>query len=371
MRIGIDACLMTKGMTGIGMYIYEIIQWLAENDSEDEFFLYLNGEAGAPLALPDNWHVRADSEMNFLLWQIFELPKLVKEDCLELFWEPGNRMPVIPQNVKLILTVHDMASYLHPEYCSWQTHLVEKLFLRNSCRKADKIIAISEFTKKDIVHYFGIDDKKMRVIYNGGSKYCLNNQYDECIWNEICKKYELKNNYFLVIGTMNPRKNIEVIIDAYDYYRRTGGKSDLLFVGKKARNSEAIDKKLENCKYKDDVIITGYVDESEKEYLYRNTEALLFPSRYEGFGLPILEAMSVGSRVVTSNVSSIPEVAGEAALYLNEIDNSQQLASIMFHVESMSLQERAELVQKGLKQAELFSWSKCASEVLDVFSELK
>lgn len=371
MRIGIDALLIAKPLTGIGIYLKDMIHYLQIYDTHNEYFLYANNKIVIELNLSDRWNVRESNVENSFLWQICELPKLVKKDGIDLFFEPGNRMPVLPNNIPLVVTVHDLGSYLYPQYCSWQTYVMERLFLKRTCKRATYIVTISEFTKDTIVDHLKIRDEKIKVIYNGDTPYKGERVYSSKALSDIKEKFQINGKYFLFIGSISPRKNIEVIIRGYELYRENGGETQLVLAGKVAWRCDDIMENIQTSKFSKDIIVTGYIDEKEKEYLYKYSEGLIFPSRFEGFGFPILEAMSVGTRVITSNYSSMPEVAGNAALYLKNIDDCKELSELMHKLDTMGVEEKAEMVSAGYERVKLFSREKCAIQLLSLFNACK
>lgn len=371
MKIGIDVNSLTRSLTGVGTYVYESIKYISELDKTNTYYLYTNDELICKLIEQENFIIRMSRCSNVVLWYMYTLPAEIENDNINLFWEPGNRLPVIPRDdIKIVATIHDMASYLFPSYCSWKTAIMERLFLKKTCDKADRLISISESTKKDIIQTYGIDEGKIKVIYNGDTPYKVDREYDIHFLNRMKEKYGIIGNYYLFIGTINPRKNCEIIIKAYNNYRDQGGINTLVLAGKLAAGSKKIKNLIKASKYKDDIIITGYISEVEKEYFYKFASCLLFPSRYEGFGFPIVEAMSLGTLVITSNVSSMPEVAGEAALYLNNIDDDKELSGLLFRVDKMTEKEKKQRIKLGISNVKRFSRLIATKELLKVFNEV-
>jgi glycosyltransferase involved in cell wall biosynthesis len=262
-----------------------------------------------------------------------------------------------------------MSSYLFPKYASWKTVIMEKLYMRRTCIRADKIICISYATKKDLINTFSINKNKVRVIYNGDTPYKKESKININKTNEIFGKYNISRGYFLFLGSISPRKNIETILRAYEVYREEGFKDKLVIAGKIAWKNKKINRLIKNSKYKDDIIVAGYVDEVEKEVLYRNADALLFPSLYEGFGFPILEAMSVGTIVITSNISSMPEVAKNAALYLNNLFDYKELADLMIKAVNMDKIQKDNMIELGYKRVALFNRRTTAKLTYELFME--
>lgn len=370
-RIGIDGNSLTRKLTGVGMYLYYVLKYLLEIDKDTVYYIFSHSDLCVDFPETDNLKIINSRSMNVVAWYLFDLPKEVKKADLDIFWEPGNRLPSLPPaNVKMVTTVHDMACFLYPKYCSWKTAIMEKLYLKKTCVKANKIISISNATKKDIINTFHIEDEKIKVIYNGDSLFSKDDIFNQNEWDTIKKKYGLGDIYFLFVGSISPRKNVLTIVKAYENYRENGGDGQLILAGKMAWKSKDIQRKIDNSNYLKDIIITGYIDENEKEYLYRNAECLLFPSLYEGFGLPILEAMSVGTRVITSNISSMPEVAQNAALYLNKLDDYEELSTLMKQMRDMSEEKRKDMIECGYLRRNCFNRRDTAVKTLELFDSL-
>ncbi len=351
MRIGIDARALSYEYTGIPVYVHDVLKYWNEKKKDDEYYLYSNRPLQIDFELGENWHVVIDEHRFGGIWVQTRLRKLLERDKIEAFWEPMNFLPGRIKGVKYFVTIHDIAVYLFPQYGAYTDAILERLLLKRSSKRADKIIAISKATKNDIVSHLGVPEDKVRVIYNGDSPY-KGKEASYTVLQEqgILGRWKLdKNKFLLFVGTIEPRKNIDAIIRAYECLRDNReytGK--LVIAGKQGWKCTKIIETIENNKYRDDIVVTGYISEAEKECLYRNAQCLVFPSLYEGFGFPILEAMSVGLPVVTSNVSSMPEVGLDAAFYVEESDlhNEEIIAKVIHDALNISDEERIKLRDK-------------------------
>ncbi len=351
MRIGIDARTLSYEHTGIPIFVHDVLQYWSEYKKDDEYYLYSNRDLNVDFELGDNWHIVIDKHRFGGIWVQTRLRRLLKRDKIEAFWEPMNFLPARIKGVSYYVTVHDLAVYLFPKFGAVTDSILERLLLKKSCKRADKIIAISESTKRDIATHLGIQDEKIEVIYNGDSPYKNKAvSYSEDTGKEILSKWNLiKREYLLFVGTIEPRKNVGTIVAAYEQLRDTGeytGK--LVIAGKKGWKCNNIIEKICNSRYRDDIIVTGYVSETEKECLYRNAKCLVFPSLYEGFGFPILEAMSVDLPVVTGEVSSMPEIGRDAVFYVRESEllSKESVAAAISKAINISDEERAALKDK-------------------------
>jgi glycosyltransferase involved in cell wall biosynthesis len=239
--------------------------------------------------------------------------------------------------------------------------------MRVSARKASKIIAISENTKKDIIDYFGIDEEKIRVIYLGVDRqFSPQPDMDEV---GVLSKYNLPSGYILSVGTLEPRKNLIRLINAYKMVASSGEPvPKLVIVGGQGWGDEELGKVVRESGLIDLVILTGYVPDEDLPALYRNTTVFVYPSLYEGFGLPPLEAMACGTPVITSNVSSLPEVVGDAAILIDPYNTTEIAQAIASVLKDKELRER--LRMNGLARSNLFSWDKTARETLKLYQEV-
>lgn len=271
---------------------------------------------------------------------------------------------IIPPGVfgKKIAIVHDMAYKAYPETVREKTRKFLELSLSRTCEQADKIITISQFSKSEIIHYLQISSDKIEVIPLGVDKNYYHSNYTKNDIEKIKKKYNINFEYFLYLGTIEPRKNIERLIIAYkDLYEQKHEIPKLILVGKKGWLYDKIFSTVEQLKLQDMIVFLGYIDIEDMPKLIKGAIAFVFPSLYEGFGLPPLEAMACGTPVITSNVSSLPEVVGEAGLLVNPFDINSIKEAMMRIVVEPDL--RNELRGAGFIQAEKFSWKKTAKRI--------
>lgn len=356
-------------MTGIGRYIYEVIKvWIREYP-DDEYYLLANGEIFLGFQLSDNWHMVTDSGIfqNSKIWGTMRLPYLVKRLKLDVFWGPNFVLPAKVKGTKYFVSIYDLAAWRFPDTIE-RTNAV-RLYLRaeSACKRADGIIAISQSTADDITEIFGIRADDINVCYCGGSAEAAVNNVNGDKGN-INASLNFEEEYFLFVSTIEPRKNILSIIRAYEKYKEQGESTiKLVLAGKRGWNCDDIYKAVESSAYKEDIVMPGYITEEEKRYLYRNAKLFLFPSLYEGFGIPVLEAMEYGLPVITSRVSSLPEVGGDAVLYVDDPFDIDGIAGNIDKICSMSMEEAEELSKKMELQVKKFSWDKTARNIMDMF----
>ena len=274
----------------------------------------------------------------------------------EIYHEAGFFPFAVHHNLKTIFTIHDLSLIRFPEYHPRERVLYSRLFFRRRCKTVDRFLAVSEFTAKEMQSYLGIDPKKTTITLEGYNDKIFSPRHDREI-GPLLRRHALPKKYFLFVGGGDPRKNLNVVPEALE---KAGLKIPLVVVGWSGWSDE---------KSRKNVIPLGYVSDDDLAGLYSSATALIFPSRYEGFGLPILEAMACGCPVVTTREASLPEVAGEAALYLNDARNRAELGHLLNKLAASSA-IRTELSRKGRIQAEKFSWEKTAQATFQVFLEV-
>ncbi len=363
MKIGIDARIFKyKEYSGIPKAIFEVLKrWI--NNTEHEYYLISNTEVCFPLELPSNWKIVIVPAFtgSGTLWQIFRLANIVRKLEIDVFWGTNFMLPAKKvRNCKYLLTIHDLAFEVMPEVVSWKTNLILRIFCKRACKQADYIHAVSESTANDIVRQYHIDKSKVKTVYWGAP-------VSEHISNGVD---DIGKRFFLVLGTIEPRKNIETIVEAFDEFKKEDTNDiHLIFAGKWGWKFEGFKKRIEESKYKPYIHVYEYVDDDLKEKLLDSAECLLYPSLYEGFGLPILEAYQHGTQVITSYNSSIPEVGGDACLYIHSPNDYKELADCMNKVIDLSDGEKDNYKLKMEKQLLAFSWDSCASDIIEIITK--
>jgi glycosyltransferase involved in cell wall biosynthesis len=263
-----------------------------------------------------------------------------------------------------VVTVHDLGYLHYPEAHRLLDRFYLDLSTRYNARAATHLIADSAATKRDLIERYGIGPSKITVVYPGYDVAIFQPVKDEGIIEAVKARYDIIGDYILFVGTLQPRKNLTRLIEAFSNIRYPISNIQLVIAGKKGWLYEQIFRQVKELGLEGEVVFTGYVPAGDLPALLSGARLFVFPSLYEGFGLPVLEAMSCGTPVVCSNASSLPEVAGDAAVLVDPLD-VEDLAMAMERV--LSDEElRAELIERGFEQARKFSWERCARETLDV-----
>lgn len=370
--------IIKKQKTGIGYYAYEIIKSVQRLFSENKYvlnFFTINGK---------------DEEVERL--QDIRTNKTIISGCFYvrdfLFRTLGAFIPipyrfffkanvdithffdyVIPFGVhgKKIVTVYDMTFRAYPKTLPLKTKLLLATNLRVSCKRANKIITVSEFSKREIMKYLNISAERINVVPSG-----INLQKYYPLDNESIKKvkdkYSLENSYFLYLGTLEPRKNLVRLIKAYYKLKNEKNMPDLILAGQKGWFYEEIFECIHKLKLEKSVVYIGYVSDEDTAPLICGATAFIFPSLYEGFGIPPLEAMACGTPVITSNVSSLPEVVGDGALLVDPYDVDDIYQKMKTLISNNNLRE--ELVKKGIERASFFSWDNAATKLMEIYNQV-
>ena len=371
MNIGINLLPFRKNLTGTGIYALNIVEELRFLDAENHYFLFCNREIAklfefkeknfTKIVLP----VRAQNSLKRILWEQLILPFDLRKFKIDVLFTPSVAVPVLSK-CEHVVCIHDLIPFHTKGKYSWLRSEYIKQITRISAQKAAKVLTVSENSKLEIQRYCQIAAEKIYVTYNGFNKKLI--VIDEYQWQEFKKAHRIPNHYILFVGTLEPGKNIESLISAYGLLKRKYKfQHKLVIAGGKGWLFDSIFAQVSRLNLSEDVIFTNYVPEEILGALYNHADLFVLPSLYEGFGIPILEAMNFGVPVITSNVSAMPEVTGDAAVLVDPL-NVEEIAEAMQAVLSDSaLKEK--LSKKGIKRTANFTWEKAAKIVYDQLNE--
>ncbi len=333
MRIAIIADVMDTGLGGMKTYADNLVRNLPEVDSKNEYFI-IN-------------HKRSDHDRNvkfvsvpytkypgkFFLRKFYQVPKKIRFLNPDVVLETTHMGPFfLPKGVKRVTVIHDLSTFIYPQHYTWINRMAERLLLPGIIKRADQLITVSESTKRDVQKFFKVSDNKISVIHLG-----VEDMFKPTINSEVLARYGVQQPYFLHVGTIQPRKNIELLVDAFLRFReRSMEKVQLVLVGKEGWKASELMTKIKESRFSNDIIITGHVLKEELPVFYTMCAAFALSSHLEGFGLPLLEALACGARCAVANNSSLREVGGEYAYYfetpveltkfMNEVINDQLIA---------------------------------------------
>lgn len=389
MNIGIDInSLLSSSRTGVAEYTFELLNALFSIDKKNQYYLFSN--SFRKNIDDEMWnqknvhfiHTRVPNKLFHLFLQLTGKPTLdtllvkkyekkntVKIGHLDVFFSPNIGFTSLSKRCKRVLTVHDLSFEIFPHCFSLKMRLWHKILRpQKQCERANSILVPSHNTKNDLVDMYSIDTNKIHVLPLGLSNIfssfeTLDENYKEKHSTLLKEKYNLPNKFIFFLGTLEPRKNIETVVEAFEIFQKTkeGEGVHLVIAGAAGWKNAKLQKMIQ----KNSLIHSiGYILAEEKPFLYRASKLFLYPSLYEGFGLPVLEAMASGVPVITSNRSSLPEITNGAA-YLIDPRNVQELVTGMQRLLGADALRKT-YIQKGLEQSKHFSWEDSARKFLDL-----
>src|SRR5215510_7215167 len=373
MHIGIDAHAIGARQGGNETYISNLIKSLAEIDGENLYTIYL-ADAGAAAQWRESFTTRYKNFSIRLLPPPTPLVRVPVYLTYELFRRPVDVLHVqytAPPfcRIPVVVMIHDLAFERMPETFTRRGSFQLKLTVRWTAKKAVKVATVSEYSRQDLLDIYKLPPEKVVVTYNGVESSFTPQPLVPNEAEEVRRRFGVSRDFLLAVGSLQPRKNLVRLIRAYARLRseRQDFSPQLVIVGRKLWLAhEIFDEVIRQC-WADDVILTGYVADEDLPALYRAARAFVYPSLFEGFGLPPLEAMACGTLVVTSDVSSLPEITGDAALLIDPNDE-RALANALIEVVNND-RLRAELREKGIAQAKKFTWRDAAEKTLRLYQE--
>lgn len=371
MKIGFEAKRAFQNFTGLGNYARFVIRVLSENQPQNQYFLY------APTAVKNsrtnflfglkNVFVRT-APIKFLksYWRSKGVIKELIEDKIELFHGLSHEIPsgLKKANIKSVVTIHDLIYLRYPQYFKWLDRKIYDYKFRSSCKKADKIIAISEQTKRDIIQFFGIDSNKVVVIYQGcDAAFSIKVSDDEKV--KIKQKYNLADDYLLCVGSIEVRKNQLIILKALNLLPK---KINLVLVGKKTQYVEIIKNFIKENTLENRVDILFDVPFQDLSSIYQLAKIFVYPSRFEGFGIPILESLNSGVPVIAAKGSCLEEAGGPHSIYISP-DNEEGLSLAILQIWDNNFLQN-EMITKGKEYALNFKDEKIAADLLELYQNI-
>ncbi|MFI5305677.1 MAG: glycosyltransferase family 4 protein [Nitrospiria bacterium] len=362
MKIGIDISPIFYQRGGVGNYTLYLVENLLKIDSNHRFFLFSNQSS------KESFSFLGDSKVSFIQGIGPYLRYKIWKEKIDVVHGPNFKLPGKGTRGNLI-TVHDLALERFPlygkktfgsSYSSWKT--------KKRALTADHIITVSQNSLEDIVNLFGVSKDRVSAIYNGVDRSFFPDRNGEAFL-KIKEKYRIKKDqYILFTGTVEPRKNVNTLLKAFSRSKVLREGFSLVLAGGKGWKNENIQSLIQNEGIENELSITGYVAKEELRVLYSFSSCFVFPSVYEGFGMPLLEAMACGAPVVCSNTSSLPEVAGDAAIMVDPFDYEGFSMAIEKIIKDKEF--RMNLIRNGLKRVKSFTWEETARQTLQLYEKI-
>jgi glycosyltransferase involved in cell wall biosynthesis len=365
MRIAINTLAMKRELHGVGSYVKNLVSALSKIDQENEYLLFATAENVYHLSgLGNNFQIEfaPASRILRLPWEQSVLPVRLKKRGVDVYHGPTSVAPFV-KTCPQVVSIHDMTFHLVPGRHSLHKLVYFRTMIPAMIRQSDMLIAISECTKRDILRFVATDESKIKVVHHGVETR-FQPVLEKSQLDRVRERYGLARKFILYVGLIEPRKNLENLVDAYAGSDLCG-ELDLVLAGNLGWDYSRLLARIRNSGLREKICLPGYIADSDLPALYSLAEIFVYPSVYEGFGLPVLEAMACGAPVVTSAVSSLPEVVGDAAILVDPHD-SRALATALQTLWGddalrRSLSERARL------RSQFFTWEHTAADTLEVY----
>ena len=368
MRIGINGRFLIAKRTGVQRAAYNLIKTLVEVDRDNEYIIFTGKEQqGSPEWNYPNVTVVGDDlipseSIRNHIWEQVRLPRLAAKYKIDILHSPANVAPLFYRG-KSIIHIHDLCFVVNPQWYSFAFRTLYNLIIPQLAKRATKVVTNSNNSKNDLLQFFRLPAEKVSLVY-----WAVDDVFSLPPTQEVKDKRYMEEDYILYVGSLEPRKNINILIEAYEKLRHEypAIKTKLILIGGESPLFASV--QLKAREFRDDVIFKGFVTDLELGEFYRRAKLVAYPSLYEGFGLPPLEAMASGVPVITSSTSSIPEVVGKAA-FLIDPKNREQLTKAMHRVlTDRTLRES--MIKAGSQRVLRFNWYRVARGVLAVYYEV-
>jgi glycosyltransferase involved in cell wall biosynthesis len=365
LRIAVNTRLLIKGkLDGIGWFTFENLKRITQGHPEHDFYFLFDRKYHPDFIFSENIkpvvvHPQARHPVLYYLWFEHAIPRALKRINADLFFSPDGYLS-LKTKVPSVNVFHDLNFEHYPN----DLPMIERKFYRHYfpeyARKAVRIATVSEYSKSDIVRLYDVDESKIDVVYNGANESF--NPVDQSVKGQIRKKYAGGAPYFLFVGSLHPRKNLARLFPAFDHFKAADDQGiKLVIVGEKKWWTEAIERAYEQMEHKADVIFTGRLNVDQLHKVIASAFALTYVSYFEGFGIPILEAFYCHVPVITSNITSMPEVAGDAALLVDPMSVDSISDAMKKMAGDAGLREK--LIAKGIERSKMFSWQKSSERL--------
>ena len=379
MKIGIEAQrIFRQKKHGMDMVALELIRNLQLIDKENEYVLFIKPDVDdSVIGETANFKIIRLKGGFYPFWEQIALPKAAKKYGCQLLHCTSNTAPICT-SIPLVVTLHDII-YMESSYAKIMRgtgtlyqkfgNAYRKMFVPRIIRKSDKIITVSHFEKNRIGQFFGMaGDQRLTAVYNGVSEH-FKPVADQQVLQRVKDKYHLPDHFFFFLGNTDPKKNTKGALKAFsDFLKQTGSNAKLVMLDYDLQELQALLIEIGDKELINKIVLTGYVVNTDLPAIYCQSELFLYPSLRESFGIPMLEAMACGVPVITSNTSSMPEVAGDAALLIDPFKPDEITKAMIQIVSDVNLKE--DLISRGIVQAAKFSWKAMAQDVLGIYRSI-
>ncbi len=369
MQIAIEARVLSGKRLGVARYLYNLLRFFPEISDSNQFYLYADYRPIDQSIQHPQIHYRTLKGPRRFLWRHFLLPLEQYKKHFDLLFVPSYSVPLLKMG-KTVVTIHDIIPLKHPEWSRRNERIRFATTVKRLAHKVDSIIAASEATKNDLLEFTRTDPNKIEVIYLGVDDHfkVLDKKAE---FENFSKKFNLLVPFILYVGAIHPRRNIKRLLEAFRLLKLdTKTEHKLVLIGTFFQSSwkQQIQQYIQQKKLENEIIWLDYITDEELVQFYNFADVFIYPSLYEGFGLPVLEAMACGTPVVTSNSTSLSEVAGDAALLVNPFEIEEIAEALKTIIWKKDI--KIGLIEKGKKRASLFTWQKAAQQTIQLFEKI-
>ncbi|HAR99718.1 MAG: putative glycosyltransferase [Candidatus Moranbacteria bacterium GW2011_GWC2_37_73] len=379
MDIGIDIRLIGKKRTGDEVVVFNLVKNFVRINTDHKFRLFTDvtdkvvlEKISEQLGIieRENFEIISLPTKNKFVWNFWTLPKYLKKNPVDVYHTQYITPFFVSRKVKIVTIVHDISFNFFPQFIKFSDLFFLKTLIPLSLKRADKIVGVSQFTKDEIIKYYKVNPEKVEWIHNS-----ISDEFAKTIEAQnlasVREKYHLPEKFILYLGTLQPRKNVSHLVSAFARIKDSLDGTKLVICGNiEGHNADSqIKKNVVKFNLEEDVLFPGFIDEQDKVAVFALAHSFVFPSLYEGFGIPVLEAMSQGVPVLCSDIPSLKEIAENGALFfdLQDLDDfSKKLYDI-----SMNLDLRSELIRLGKQRVSFFSWEKSAHRMLAIYENMR
>ena len=370
MNILIDFTQIPRQKVGVGVYALNLVKQIAKLDLENSYHILIQDDEHSLDSLERNNFKLINIQSKIfrklifrLLFEQWVIPYIIIRKRIDVVHSLHYSFPLLTFGAKKIVTIHDMTFFKFPKYHQIIKRYYFSFFIHLVARMADKVISLSESTLRDFILLTGATKDKVSVIHLGVD--WATSSFPRERVEFVKKKYGIDGKYLLFVGMIEPRKNVGNLILAYDKLLKVNKDYHLVIVGMKGWGYRKVFNLIDDLRLHDKIIFTGFVEEEDKPFIIRGAKIFVYPSIYEGFGIPVLEALSLGIPTVTSNVSSLPEITGGAALLVDPANVDELYSGIKRLLDDETIYQ--ELKKKAVLQARKFSWMKTAQKTIELY----
>ena len=366
LTIGVDIHSIGSQQGGNETYYREIVRGLGQIPNEHKFFLYYtNSQTPQQISANQRFHLQRLCPSHRVLRIPFSLPWRIRTDKLDVFHAQFIVPPFL--KCKSVTTIPDIAYEHFPHFFPRRQRAWLKLLVRESAQRADHVITVSEYSKKDLVQTYGVSPDKITVTYEAAGHEFVPLDAGRA-QEELARKYGIRDVFILYLGRLQARKNLARLVEAYSRVRNSGFRHKLVLAGRQDSLFQPVLNRIRELKLENEILLPGYVPAEDVPLFFNAAEVFVYPSFYEGFGLPIMEAMACGTPVITSRGSSLEEVAGDGALLIDPLDEMSIVAALKCILSDSELRHR--LGQVGLARSRLFNFANAAAQTVAVYERV-